>query len=168
MKWFLKCFRQYADFKGRARRSEYWWFTVYCTIIYLIPIIGFLLQAILVSGDDDVNMFILQSPFLWILIAFGIALLIPTLAVTVRRLHDIGRSGWWILLSIGADVIATIADGIEDEILYIIFGILSFAADILFLVWMFTNSQSGDNEWGPNPKKTQEEITDNQQETCNV
>jgi uncharacterized membrane protein YhaH (DUF805 family) len=71
------CFRKYADFKGRASRSEYWWFFLFDSLVSI--------PAAALLGDVAFALFIL-------------ALLFPTLAVSARRLHDTGRSGWWQLL----------------------------------------------------------------------
>jgi uncharacterized membrane protein YhaH (DUF805 family) len=117
MNWFLKCIRQYADFKGRARRTEYWMFTLVCSIIsYGLQIIAPF------CGDAK----LIISGFLMI---FGLVLLVPSFAVAVRRLHDVGKSGWFYL------------------IVFI---------PIIGMIWLFvlfcTDSQYGENKWGPNPK----------------
>ena len=78
------CFSKYADFNGRARRSEFWFW-------YLFTVI--------------VNLFTSWIPFASLI---TLALLIPTLAASVRRLHDIGRSGWWLLLSVIPSIICFI------------------------------------------------------------
>lgn len=117
MKWFLKCIRQYADFKGRARRTEYWMFTLVCSIIsYGLQIIApFCGDFQLIIGGA--------------LMIFGLVLLVPSIAVAVRRLHDVGKSGWFYL------------------IVFI---------PIIGMIWLFvlfcTDSQYGENKWGPNPK----------------
>lgn len=85
MKWFLKCIRQYADFKGRARRKEYWWFTLINYIIFMI------LSFIWIFTTDENGIFL--NPALFIILAYCLAIFVPTLSVMVRRLHDIGRSG---------------------------------------------------------------------------
>lgn len=95
------CFTKYFDFKGRARRSEYWWFVLLNVIIGCIPVIG------------------------WI----SILLIIPGLAVAVRRLHDIGRSGWWYLL--------------------MLVPILNI---VLLFIWFAKEGEAGTNKWGANPK----------------
>lgn len=99
-------FRRYADFKGRSRRSEYWWATLG------ISIIGAVISEVL--GDIS-----------WI---WSLAILVPTLSLSVRRLHDIGRSGWWYLIHL-----------------------VPLAGPIIFLIWSCTDSTE-DNIWGPNPK----------------
>lgn len=112
MNWFLKCLNQYADFSGRARRTEYWMFTLFNAIISLI--LGFVLATI---------------GLVFLSYIYSIAILIPSLAVCIRRLHDIGKSGWWYLI-----------------------GFVPVVGTIVLLIWFCTDSQPGNNEWGPNPK----------------
>ncbi|MBO5716803.1 MAG: DUF805 domain-containing protein [Alistipes sp.] len=112
MKWYLKCWSQYADFTGRARRTEYWMF------------------ALVNFGIALLLELILGFTFLYFLTyAYSLAIFIPSLAVCVRRLHDIGRSGWWYLI-----------------------GLIPVIGWILLIVWFCTDSQPGANKWGPNPK----------------
>ncbi len=86
--WFLKCMRNYINFKGRARRKEFWYFqlVVFISILCIAFFLG------IMGGNDSVIDLVLT---LYIL---GIVL--PQYAVTARRLHDIGKSGWWQLISI--------------------------------------------------------------------
>jgi len=85
--WYLKCIKgHYADFDGRARRTEYWMF-------YLVNILVFIALAILIG--------VLQTPSLMILyVIYALATLLPSLAVSVRRMHDLGKSGWWVLIAL--------------------------------------------------------------------
>lgn len=78
------CVHKYADFSGRATRSEYWWF-------YLLFMVGYLLLATFT--------FIINKNLIILLGLFSLIILLPLLAAGVRRLHDVNRSGWWILLS---------------------------------------------------------------------
>ncbi len=80
--------RKYAQFRGRSRRAEYWWFTL-----------AYVILLIVVSGIDMValNAAPAAGPLYYL---FVLATLVPSLAVGVRRLHDTNRSGWWILLSL--------------------------------------------------------------------
>ena len=103
---------QYATFSGRARRSEYWWFYLAYVLTYVVAAI---LDALL-----DVPIF---TPVLFL------ALLIPTLAVGVRRLHDVGRSGWWLLI-----------------------GLVPLAGPIVLLVFACEDGQWETNQWGVSPK----------------
>lgn len=83
MAWYLEALRKYADFNGRARRTEYWAFVL---INFLIILGGTFLADTLGFGGSLLGLYVL-------------AMIIPSLAVTVRRLHDTNKSGWWLLLS---------------------------------------------------------------------
>ena len=108
-------FSKYATFSGRARRSEYWYFVLLQVIVTAV------LNA-LYSATESVA-------FSAILVLFDLALLVPSLAVCWRRLHDIGRSG-----------------------AYYFFVLIPLVGWILLLVWMCQDSQPGANQYGPNPK----------------
>jgi len=114
MEWYIKVWKQYADFSGRARRKEYWMFT-------LFNIIFFMLSFIL--GD----MLGLEIGVIYML--YTLAVIIPSLAVCIRRLHDIGKSGWNYLI-----------------------GLIPLIGGIILIVWFCTDSQAGENKWGANPK----------------
>jgi uncharacterized membrane protein YhaH (DUF805 family) len=120
MDWYLRVIRKYADFNGRARRQEFWMFALFNFII------GIVLEALaLITGSGGSF-----SP-MWILSGlYGLFVLIPGLAVSVRRLHDGGHTGWWWLINL------------------VPFGF------IVFLVFAVQDSQPGDNKYGPNPKMT--------------
>ena len=81
MKYYIEGLKKYAEFEGRARRKEYWMFILF---YFIFTIAAVVLDEIL--GSEPV-----------IYIVYGLVLILPTLAVTVRRLHDTDRSGWWIL-----------------------------------------------------------------------
>jgi uncharacterized membrane protein YhaH (DUF805 family) len=112
--YYIGAFRKYADFSGRATRSEYWWF-------YLVTIAVSILISILES--------ILNIPFGLISVIYGLVSVIPTLALLVRRLHDTGKSGWFLLILV-----------------------IPFLGIILFVISIFTDSTPGANKYGPNPK----------------
>lgn len=116
--------KKYATFKGRARRSEYWWFGLFRFIIFVVVGSPCLLAA---QHDGVVGGF---CGFLLILII--LALLVPAISVSVRRLHDTGRSGWCFLIGL---------------IPYV--GIIT---GIILLVWYCLDSERGENEYGPSPK----------------
>ena len=123
MNWYLKVMRQYADFNGRARRKEYWMFSL-INILIILPFYVIMVAAIS-SGNNSLYS-VLLVPFL----IYALAIFIPSLAVTVRRLHDVGKSGWWYFISL-----------------------VPLIGGIWLLVLMCTDSQSGTNEWGENPKE---------------
>tara|TARA_Y100001970_G_C13416978_1_gene454721 strand:+ start:83 stop:451 length:369 start_codon:yes stop_codon:yes gene_type:complete len=120
MKWYLKCLKQYADFSGRARRTEYWMFVLFNILFAVLTIfIGFLLEYLLKFYAIGFGLY-----FLYIL-----AIIIPSFSVVVRRLHDTGNSGWMYFISL--------------------IPIIGF---IWLIVLLVTDSQPGENKWGPNPK----------------
>ena len=83
MNWFIDVVKKYAVFNGRARRKEYWMYVLFYILIY----VGLFIIESLVG-----------SPGILVLI-LGLGLLVPSIAVTIRRLHDTDRSGWWMLLA---------------------------------------------------------------------
>ncbi|CAM1343548.1 DUF805 domain-containing protein [Tenacibaculum amylolyticum] len=113
MNWYVKVLKEYATFEGRARREEYWMFILF-QIIFLIA--ASILDVII--GTPGVFYFI-----------YFVATIIPSLAVAVRRLHDVGRSGWYYFI-----------------------GAIPLVGPILLLVWFCTDSDYGPNKWGENPK----------------
>ncbi len=120
MHYYLKALRQYADFSGRARRKEYWMFTLF-NVIFAVVAIGL---DILIGSAIDGMVF---GPFY---IVYLMAMVIPSLAVAIRRLHDTGKSGWMILV-----------------------GFIPLIGSIWLLILYCTDSYPGNNKWGPNPKE---------------
>jgi len=123
MEWYLKVWKQYADFSGRARRKEFWMFTLFNTLI------GFVMCLIMIPLIFTGK----YIPFIIIVILFtcySIAIFIPSLAVAVRRLHDIGKSGWYFFI-----------------------GFIPFVGGIILFIWNLQDSEAGGNQWGPNPKE---------------
>ena len=130
MNWYLKCVNQYADFRGRARRKEYWMFILW-NIVIASALGAFMMVTMAFDEYADSTLSSIPlgiSFFLYIL--YALFIFIPSLAVCVRRLHDIGKSGWWLLI----DVIPVIGP-------------------IILLVWYCTEGQRCENEWGPDPKE---------------
>ena len=146
MNWYLKVWKQYADFSGRARRKEYWTFTLFNAMII------FVLMFVMIAGEranskafaDKITMDFMDGKavevvaYNYIYLKIGMALLgcyalsifIPSVAVCVRRLHDIGKSGWYYFI-----------------------GLIPLVGAIILLVWYCTDSQAGENKWGVNPKE---------------
>ncbi|MEO1492852.1 MAG: DUF805 domain-containing protein [Pseudomonadota bacterium] len=112
--------QRFADFQGRSRRSEYWWFFLFQFLFSLVGqiLIGVLAAAIPIVGG------ILGIVFLIAIIA----MIIPGIAVSIRRLHDLDKSGWWLLI-----------------------GLIPLAGLIL-LYWFCLTGTDGDNRFGPDPK----------------
>jgi len=120
MNWYLKVLKQYADFSGRARRKEYWMFALFNVI--------FIASAMILDTVLGVTIGELPSGVFYFL--YSLAVLIPGLAVYVRRLHDIGKSGWMILIAI-----------------------IPIIGPIWLLVLTLTASNHGENKYGSNPKE---------------
>ena len=121
MNWYVTVLKKYAEFNGRSRRSEYWYFVLISTVIS---------WALMGLG-----IFLLDLPFISYI--YTLAAFIPGVAVWVRRLHDVGRSGWWMLI-----------------------GLIPLIGFIILIVWAATDSQPGSNPWGPNPKETGDDIAE--------
>ena len=151
------CFGKYARFGGRARRSEYWYFFLFTFLAGLLA--GFL-DAIIgrLAGVHD---------FLLLSVISNLALLLPSLAVTVRRLHDTNRSGWLLLGWIGYDVIVVVAynamlRGVDVSVepnnsIVIIAAVLlvlcALAYAIFLFVCMVLSGNEGPNFYGPDPRR---------------
>jgi uncharacterized membrane protein YhaH (DUF805 family) len=144
-----ECFFNYANFRDRAARAEYWWWALFATIVLLIAI-G--LDFLIFRGWET-------GPFY---LVFSLASLLPGLSVTVRRLHDTGRSGWWLLIPIGFAIIASVVTifalvmspheqpSVATLILIGVPAIVSFGAILLLLVWMILPGDPKNNYYGPN------------------
>ena len=174
MKWFIKCFKQYVDFNSRARRKEYWFFALFNFIISLVlmclwigPVFVEAVSAELNGTEMDEGNIVqklLYNPALYIWILYYLATIIPSIAVTVRRLHDIGKSGLWAFLIYGGSFLSLFTDmPNQSAAAKAVISLVEVGILILSLIWMFTDSQSGENQWGPNPKEnpTPEEMTPN-------
>ena len=115
MQWYLAVLKNYAGFSGRARRTEYW---MYGLVNFVIALVLFVLT------------FATHSTFFVLLIVlYELAVLVPSLAVLVRRLHDIGMSGWWILISL-----------------------VPFVGSIVLFVFTVLPGNQGPNRYGDDPK----------------
>jgi len=123
--WYLTVLRQYAQFSGRARRSEYWFFVLFNGLISMACSLMDWMFG-LVSEESGVGLFGGL---------YGLAMLIPGLSVGVRRLHDTGRSGWWLLIAL-----------------------IPLIGGIVLLVFMVQEGTSGDNAYGPDPKASNEDV----------
>ena len=113
MSWYLDVLKKYAVFSGRARRKEYWMFFLINLIITLV--LSFIEG--LAGGPGVVGGL------------YSLAVLLPAIAVGVRRLHDTNRSGWWMLI-----------------------GLIPIIGTIILIVFMVQDSQPGENQYGPYPK----------------
>jgi uncharacterized membrane protein YhaH (DUF805 family) len=114
VEWYIKVIKNYVGFEGRARRTEYWMFFLFNAII------TFLLSLV----ENFANISNVLTGI------YGLLTLLPSLAVGARRLHDTGRSGWWLLI-----------------------GLIPFIGAIILLVFFCLDSEESENRFGPNPKR---------------
>jgi uncharacterized membrane protein YhaH (DUF805 family) len=119
MNWYLKVLKQYADFNGRARRKEYWMFTLFNLIFMIVTIML----------DRSLGMTIAPAPYGYLSIIYILAMIIPGIALAVRRLHDVGKSGWFYFIVL-----------------------IPIIGSIWMLVLFCTEGNRGDNEYGADPK----------------
>ncbi len=119
MNWYLEVLKKYAVFSGRTRRKEYWYFGLF-NIIFMIVL------AVIDGATGSFSAAAGMGMFSGI---YSLAVLIPGIAVLVRRLHDTDRSGWWLLI-----------------------GLIPFIGAIVLLIFTVQDSNPGENQYGPNPK----------------
>ena len=116
MKYYLHVWNNYVNFEGRARREEYWMFTLFHVIfIFLLVFIP--------------SVFIDSSLAMIPLLLYMLATFLPSLAVSIRRLHDTGKSGWFYLISF-----------------------IPYLGGLILLIFMVENGNKGNNKYGPDPK----------------
>lgn len=137
MSWYLAALKNYAVFRGRARRREYWMFVLVNAIIGIaLAVIGKLAKmpdgptfgiGMSRNGLGVFGIGLFSSPILFQV--YALATLLPFLAVEVRRLHDTGRTGWWWL-----------------------FGLVPVLGQIVLVVFCARDGAAGDNRYGPDPK----------------
>jgi uncharacterized membrane protein YhaH (DUF805 family) len=116
MNWYIAALRKYADFGGRARRSEYWYF----------HLVNFIISAVL-SGVGYI------ADFAEVGSIYSFAVLVPSIAVSVRRLHDIGKSGWNVFLAL-----------------------IPIIGWVVLIVYHVRDGELGENEYGVNPKEEED------------
>ena len=119
MNWYLEVLKKYAVFSGRARRKEYWFFVLFNMIFAIIAMILDNLFGIAIEGIGYGPIYIL----------FGLAMSLPGLGVLVRRLHDVGKSGWFFFISL-----------------------IPIIGGIWVLIVLCRDSMAGENQYGANPK----------------
>jgi uncharacterized membrane protein YhaH (DUF805 family) len=126
--------KNYASFSGRASRTEFWYFVIFIIIGYII---GF-------------SLVFLSYKLFWLLAIFMIAIIIPALAVTARRLHDINKTGWLQLLPWPFGLLERIFASSGQESLEILFIFIGLGIYIYLLVLYCTHGDKKDNKYGKN------------------
>jgi len=120
MAWFLLAWQRGADFSGRSRRKEYWYFQLFNAVVMIF--LGLFAAAFSDQGKPA------TIPF-GLMFVYAFVLFVPALSVTIRRLHDIGKSGWWYFIAF-----------------------IPFIGGLILLVFTLLDSEPDRNEYGPNPK----------------
>lgn len=120
MSWYLKVLKKYAVFSGRAQRKEYWLFFLFSLII----------EVVLMLIDHAAGLADTASGYGPLSGLYTLAVLIPGVAVSVRRLHDTTHSGWWLLINL-----------------------VPLIGTVVFLIFMVRDSEPYQNQYGPNPKQ---------------
>lgn len=115
MDWYLTALKKYAVFNGRARRKEYWYFVLF----------NFLISLVLGFADGLLGLTTEGSGFGLLGALYSLAVFIPGIAVGVRRLHDTGRSGWWLLIAL-----------------------IPFVGAIVLIIFLASDTQPGPNKYG--------------------
>lgn len=126
--WYIAVLKKYAVFSGRARRKEYWMFVL---VNFIIGFVLDFIEALFMPGSSRMSLpgvGSIGAP--WIIYSlYNLAVLLPSIGVAIRRLHDTNRSGWWLLIEL-----------------------VPLVGAIGLIVWTVRDSQPGDNKYGANPK----------------
>ena len=134
MDWYLTAIRKCTKLRGRSRRKEYWYFTLFNTIFYLG--LGLIVAAIgsfqLTNFEPNLLLATITILFNLIYSLYSLGMIVTLFSVSVRRLHDIGKSAWWMLLYF-----------------------LPLIGGIVLLIFYVQDSQPGKNQYGSNPKRTE-------------
>ena len=173
------CLRKYFDFKGRARRSEYWWFVLFLVIVYFV---GSILMAFLSEMLSETLGIEPSKLAIVLLTVLMLAFVFPALAALTRRLHDTNRSGWWVALSALVGLVygfcyfrlmwpfiekmgsssdpfglaremtdAMMASPVMATVMSVC-GLASFILGIVLLIFAVLDSKWTENKYGPSPK----------------
>lgn len=166
MNWMLLPLKRYAEFSGRSRRMEYWMFQVFMFLVYMAMVVLMMVVgggALMAAGDPSTVAAAGGAAMIIFALygLFALAMFIPSLAVSVRRLHDTNRSGWWILAPIAGYVIMVVgglmAAASPDNpgfggVLAIVEIVAVLGLGLTLLVFMFLEGTRGPNNYGPDPK----------------
>ncbi len=156
MNWYIEVLKKYAVFSGRARREEFWFFVLFNMIASIVLVI---IDVVIGTFNQETGVGVLGS-------IYSLGVFIPYLAVTVRRLHDTNRTGWWVLMPaisiIAAGILAALlapmlsnAESGTDtasNIIALLVGLAVLASGITIFVFLVLDGTVGANKYGDNPK----------------
>jgi len=170
MEWMFMPLKRYAEFSGRSRRQEFWMFTLGVFILYLLlwviamVAVGFSMGGMAASTSGGaalggmMGMFASLGILAIVFLVVWLALLIPTIAVAIRRLHDTNRSGWWLwiyigpyLLSFVLNIMAVSSSSNGLAMIAGLVGLIGLVGAIVLLVFYCLPGTPGPNQYGPDP-----------------
>ena len=165
MDWMFMPLKRYADFSGRSRRMEFWMWQLFQIIVYFVVII-----LVMVAGGgammtgDPTALAAAGGGIMIIILLYGLyvlGVLIPSIAVAVRRLHDTNRTGWWVLAPIAPYILMILAGvmvaaspdsaGVAG-VLALVCLLAVIVLGLVLLVFYFLEGTKGPNQYGPDPK----------------
>ncbi len=144
MEWMFMPYRRYADFTGRSCRREYWMYSLFLLIVYAVLAVA---AALVVRGVgifsmtdmEQITVALVHTPLLWLIIGlaglFSLVNFIPSIAIVVRRLHDMNVSGWWYLAYVGVSMVPYLQ------------GMVFLG----FMIFLCLRGTAGPNRFGPDP-----------------
>ena len=147
--WMVEPLKKYASFSGRARRKEYWWFQLFVILVTLLA----LAADVMINGLDAM----IAGATGYVEAVVSLALFLPSVGVSVRRLHDTDRRGWWLLMPLLPALIlggaaGAMAVGVEGAGKWMAAGGLLLAiTSVLLIVWYCSRGTIGENRFGPDP-----------------
>jgi uncharacterized membrane protein YhaH (DUF805 family) len=174
MEYMFMPLKRYAEFSGRSRRMEYWMWALFLLLLniafwVLMMVVGG--AAMMTGGGNPGALLAAGGGIMILVLLFGLislGLIIPNIAVGVRRLHDTDRTGWWLLAPLIPYILIWVGTGMAVSnpgspgtggIVAMIGGIGVFVLAITLLVFMFLDGTKGPNRFGPDPKaRTNEEV----------
>lgn len=165
MEWMFMPLKRYADFSGRSRRMEFWMWQLFQIIVYFLVIVLVMVAGggAMMSGDPTA-LAAAGGAVLIIFLLYGLyalAVLIPSIAVAVRRLHDTNRTGWWVLAPLAPYVLMIVAGMMAAAspdsaglvgIVALICLLAVIVLAIVLLVFYVLEGTKGPNQYGPDPK----------------
>lgn len=169
MEFMFMPLRRYADFSGRSRRMEFWMWQLFQIIVYIIFVVlvmalGGGAMMMMGSGADATSAMAAGGIVLILTLVYGVyalAVLIPSIAVAVRRLHDTNRTGWWVLAPVAPYLLMIVAGGMVASspdsagaagVLVLVSMVAVLALALVLLVFYLLDGTPGPNDYGPDPK----------------
>jgi uncharacterized membrane protein YhaH (DUF805 family) len=169
MEWMFMPLKRYADFSGRSRRMEFWMWQLFQIMVYIVVVVlmmalGGGAMMMMGSGADPASAMAAGGIVMIILLLYllyCLAVLIPSIAVAVRRLHDTNRTGWWILAPLAPYLLMVVAAGMvaaspDSAGLVGVIALIAMVAlvglALTLLVFYLLDGTPGPNNYGPDPK----------------